>query len=43
MIFSNYEEVRAHMVVLVLVLPSALLTWKRFLDSAASKAPVAAA
>ena len=43
MIFSNYEEVRAHMVVLVLVLPSALLTLKRFLDSAASKAPVVAA
>lgn len=43
MIFSNYEEVRAHMVVLVLVLPSALLTLKRFLDSAARKAPVVAA
>lgn len=30
--FSNYEEVRAHMVVLVLVLPSALLTLKHFLN-----------
>lgn len=30
--FSNYEEVRAHMVVLVLVLPSALLTLKTLID-----------
>jgi len=30
--FSNYEEVRAHMVVLVLVLPSALLNLKNFLE-----------
>ena len=43
MVFSNYEEVRAHMVVLVLVLPSALLTLKRLMDSAASKAPVVVA
>lgn len=42
MVFSNYEEVRAHMVVLVLVMPSALLTLKRFVDSAASKSPVLA-
>jgi hypothetical protein len=32
-LFSNYEEVRAHMIVLVLVLPSALLTLKKLLDS----------
>jgi hypothetical protein len=32
--FTNYEEVRAHMVVLVLVLPSALLSLRRVLDDA---------
>lgn len=42
MVFSNYEEVRAHMVVLVLVLPSALLTLKKLVDGAASNGPVAA-
>lgn len=42
MVFSNYEEVRAHMVILVLVLPSALLTLKKLVDGAASNGPVAA-
>ena len=32
LLFSHYEEVRAHLVILVLVLPSALLTVKRFLE-----------
>jgi hypothetical protein len=31
-LFSNYEEVRAHMVVLVLVLPSALISVRNFLN-----------
>lgn len=31
-LFSNYEEVRAHMIVLILVLPSALLTLERILN-----------
>ena len=35
MMFSNYEEVRAHIVVLVLVLPSALLSLRYFLESGA--------
>ncbi|WP_394756019.1 hypothetical protein [Rhodoferax sp.] len=42
MVFSNYEEVRAHMVVLVLVLPSALLTLKKLVDGAPSNGSVAA-
>ena len=31
-LFSNYEEVRAHMVVLILVLPSALISVRNFLE-----------
>lgn len=33
MMFSNYEEVRAHMVVLVLVLPSALISLRYFIEN----------
>ena len=36
MMFSNYEEVRAHMVVLVLVLPSALISLRCFLEPGAA-------
>ena len=43
MMFSNYEEVRAHMVVLVLVLPSALITLRYFLEPGVADAPVLAA
>lgn len=32
MMFSNYEEVRAHIVVLVLILPSALISLRYFLE-----------
>lgn len=32
-LFSNYEEIRAHMIVPALVLPSALLTLNKLLDS----------
>ena len=35
MLFSNFEEVRAHMVVLVLVLPSALISLRCFLEPGA--------
>lgn len=31
-LFTNYEEVRAHMLVLVLLLPSALITLRNFLE-----------
>ena len=37
MLFSNYEEVRAHMVVLVLVLPSALISLRYFLEPGAAR------
>lgn len=33
MLFTHYEEVRTHMVVLVLVLPSALMTLQHFLEN----------